>query len=87
MLIGDQKPVQEEVLGIGRVYPNSIATIESTLDNAVTQSWDGEIHCERSIKYSSFTTSVVEVEVSQVYIFLDVDYSNTLCIRISWWFR
>jgi len=60
--IGNWKDVQDEVLGIGRVFPNPITAIEPILDNTTTLSWDGEIHCERPIKYSSFTTSVVEVK-------------------------
>ncbi|KAG6377033.1 hypothetical protein JVT61DRAFT_1081 [Boletus reticuloceps] len=60
--IGEHKNIQDEVLGIGRVSPNPITTVEPVLDNAATQSWDGEIHCERPIEYSSFTTSVIEVK-------------------------
>jgi len=60
--IGDHKKIQDEVLGIGRVSPNPITAVEPVLDNAATLSWDGEIHCEQPIEYSSFTTSVVEVK-------------------------
>ncbi|KAF8555745.1 hypothetical protein OG21DRAFT_1483670 [Imleria badia] len=62
VLIGDLKNIQDEVLGIGRVFPSPITAVEPILDNVATQSWDGEIHCERPIEYSSFTTSVVEVK-------------------------
>ncbi|KAG8214540.1 hypothetical protein J3R82DRAFT_9601 [Butyriboletus roseoflavus] len=62
VLIGHQKDIQEDVLGTGRVFPNPMTAIEPISDNTVTQSWDGEIHCERPIEYSSFTTSVVEVK-------------------------
>ncbi|KAI9573656.1 hypothetical protein HD554DRAFT_2057754 [Boletus coccyginus] len=60
--IGDWKNIQDEVLGIGRIFPNSITNVEPILDNTATLSWDGEIHCERPIEYSSFSTSVVEVK-------------------------
>jgi len=60
--IRDKENVQEEVLGIGRIFPNSITALEPISDNTATSSWDGEIHCERPIEYSSFSTSVVEVK-------------------------
>ena len=66
--INHWKNVQEEVLGIGTVFPNPITTIAPILENSATSSWDGEIHCERPIEYSSFTTSVVDVRVSLVCI-------------------
>ena len=83
MSVGDRKNVQDEVLGIGRAFPNPMTTVEPILDNTAAMSWDGEIHCERPIKYSSFTTSVVEIKVSLVYVFLNLDHSNTLRIRTS----
>lgn len=72
--IGDWKNIQDEVLGIGRIFPNPIAAVEPILDNTATTSWDGEIHCERPIEYSSFSTSVVEVKVSLVYVFLNFSH-------------
>lgn len=74
--IGRWKNVEEEVLGVGRVFPNPITTIEPILENSATLSWDGEIHCEQPVEYSSFTTSVVEVRVSPVYIFWNLANSN-----------
>ena len=85
MSVGDSKDVQDEVLGIGRGFPNPITAVEPMLHNTATLSWDGEIHCERPIKYSCFTSSVVEVKVSLAYVFLNLGHSNTLRIRTSWW--
>lgn len=65
--IGQWKNIREEVLGIGRVFHNPITAVEPISDDTATLSWDGEIHCEQPIEYSSFTTSVVEVRVSLVY--------------------
>lgn len=78
VLIGNSKNNQDEVLGIGRIFPSPITAVEPILDNAETLSWDGEIHCEGPIEYSSFTTSVVEVKVNLVYILLNLGYSNAL---------
>lgn len=77
--IGHWEDLQEDVLGIGKVFPNPMTAIEPISDNTTTLSWDGEIHCERPIEYSSFTTSVVEVKVSLIYIFRNLG-SLTLCV-------
>jgi hypothetical protein len=60
--IGDWGKTRDDVLGVGRVFPDPITTVEPILSNAATLSWDGEIHCEQPIEYSSFSTSVIEVK-------------------------
>ncbi|KAG9315841.1 hypothetical protein JVU11DRAFT_3490 [Chiua virens] len=61
VVIGQWESVQEEVLGVGTIFPSPIAAIEPILDNAETLSWDGEIHCDQSVEYSNFITSAIEV--------------------------
>lgn len=79
VLIGRWTNVQEEVLGIARVFPNPITAIEPLSGDTATLSWDGEIDCERPIGYPGFTTSVVEVRVSLVYLFRNLGV-RTPCI-------
>ena len=68
--------VEDEVLGVGSIFANPVTIIEPISEDSATQSWDGEIHCDRPIAYSGFSTSVVNVRVS-------------LCLHISAprWFK